>query len=444
MTDCINVPWPTTRIDPRETNLQAGYDLADNDLAVWGRHLNKSVTGAVYDITRAGTPRIGQGGGILVTDDANSYYTNANPIPVTPATSSYAIDLEVDANPTGTRYPLVNGSATGADIRIDAAGVLSISFDRATLASTAAGFCNGKGPMRVAGIFDGVNQHLIINRRLIASSAVAPAALVGFFGLGQHGTIRKAQVYRARRTLADEQVSYVRDFARKVVYSWQPHDCGEGPAGGIVTGATGDTWNCPYGDATLKFVWMTEPRLRQKQLALTGVNNQSPCRLEFPHTRMPSFGTWRWGTVARSLAATPEVYLAQLPRQTHAAAASGCYWGRLAVTGGYWTLTWYRENGAAMLTRINTSQAAALGDIVEAAVSRAVDGTWRADVGVNGNWANQGVNAANDVTYLSSNFIGVQPNSGHVLGVVRYQGEMLPGEFPRSDWYAPSLWSLVW
>jgi hypothetical protein len=335
--DVVNRPYPQAIIQPDEPNLQAGWDLRDNDLAVFGRHPNKSVTGAAYDIVRAGTPRIGQGGGVLVTDDANSYYTNAVAIPVTPATSAYAIEIDVDANPTATRYLLTNGSATGADIRLSNTGVLSVTFDRATLSSTAAGFCNGKGPMRVAALFDGVNQHLVVNRRIIDSDAVAPAALVGFFAIGQHGTIRKAQVYRTVRSLAEESAAYVSQSARRVKFSWTPVSCGEGPASGVLTGSTpGGYATCPSGGATMQFVWRPDLSIPNGgRLCLTDSNPAGQRRIALAHTRMPVFGSWLLRYQVRDPATDSfQFALTQMPDVDYTAAGSQSYHVNLRQVAG--------------------------------------------------------------------------------------------------------------
>lgn len=433
MSDVLNVPYPKSVIQSNEPGLITGYDFQDNELSTWGKYCNKcSVTGAVYDITRAGTPRIGQGGGIFVTDDANSYYTNAAAIPVTPTTSAYAVEIEIDANPTATRYLLVNGSATGADIRLSNTGVLSATFDRATLSSTAAGFCNGKGPMRAAALFDGVNQHLVVNRRVIDSDAVVPAALAGFFGIGQHGTVRKAQVYRAVRPLAEESAAYVSQFAKRVKFSWMPVSCGEGPAGGILTGSTpGGYATCPSGGATMQFVWRPDLSIPSGgRLALTDSGAISMRRIAIAHTRQPVFGSWDFSFDVRDpLTDDVIIGLTPLPETDPTIAGSGSFWFRShRVPNPWWRTEVHFENGASIID-VDMADVIQAGDRIHVRVTHDVSGDWRV-YAYNSRqnswyWRNA---VGNSVATLTSNYVVAAPRGSYLFGVSKQQGEATPHE----------------
>ena len=383
MADLIINQSPSRFSDPDESNVAAHYTLAENELSVWGRHLNRhNLFGAAYDLTRAGAPRCGgKNGGIYAVDSANDYYTKATPVAVSAATSAYVIEIDdIVTNPTATRYLLVNGSATGFDIRIDNTGVLSITFDRATLSSTAANFCNGKGPMRVAGLYDLVkNQYLVINGKVIDTDLVNCVAPGGFFALGQHGCITRAKVHNAIRSVEQERADYVREFAKKVLFSWTPRDTGEGPAGGILTGSTpGGYATCPLGAATMQFVW--RPDLSHPaggRLCLTDSAVGAMSRIDIEYGNRPWFGSWLIEYQVRD-PNTDSLRVGFTPRRgvDFTAAGSDSYWVNMRNNGGgWWRTSVYLANGAQIDGADILLANVAANSRCKALITREVDGT---------------------------------------------------------------------
>jgi hypothetical protein len=434
--DVVDRAYPQAIIQPDEPNLYAGWDFANNDLAVWKKHPNKArLGGALYDLIPSavfGVSRVGQGGGIYSVDNPASSWTCAPVIPVPSTTSAYAMELDVESNPTALRYLLVNGSVSGYETRISNTGVISISFDRATMSSSAAGFGIGRGQMRVAGIFDGVNQHLVISGRLIDSDAVAPAAPVGYFAVGEHTTIRKVQVYNAIKSLAQERAAYVSQFAKNVVWSWTPVSCGEGPASGVLTGSTpGGYATCPSGGATMQFVWRSDLSIPNGgRLCLTDSNPAGQRRIALAHTKMPVFGSWILRYQVRDPATDSfQFALTQLPDVDYTAAGSQSYHVNLRqVAGPWWRASLYYENGA-QIDAVDTPSLPIVGDRGALLLTHAVDGTWQIESYLDSlkSWFWSAA-APVHVTQLSSNYLVIAPRGAYVESAHRCQSEMTSAE----------------
>lgn len=393
------------------------------------------VRGAIHDIygstdlnTRRGLPLAGHGCGIQATDSGNyGWGTAATPWPVTPTVCAYVIDLEVPSQPTARRYHLVNGSVAGAEISTDNGGLLGVSFDRVNFVTAAANLLVGRGRARVAGLYDGANQHLVINGTLIASGAVVPAAPNGYAALGEHGTIRDATIYSAQRTLAEDRADYVRDFARQVVWQWTPHR----EFASIATGTTGgtDDWWCPLGAATMGIV--LRPDLSHPsggRLALTDTQAVSLNRIEFPFRR-PWFGSWLIEYEVRNTA-TDSMVVGFAPTRgaDPTMAGSNAYWihTRL-VAGPWWRSSVYLANGAQIDAADAPTGTPIAGNRCKVMVSRAVNGNiqvWQQTPG--GWWWSAAV--GNDVNVLEEGFISLAPRGAYIERVTYYHGEMTPHE----------------
>jgi len=426
--------YPRRALSANTPNLAAGWTFEEGELGAFNRYLNHAASGAPYDLlptAAIGVGRIGQGGGLYSVDDPNSSFTCVPVIPVTPATSAYVMEFEVEANPSVLRYLLVNGSVSGAEVRISAAGIISISFDRVTMSSTAAAFGNGKGPMRVAGLFDGANQHLVINGRLIDSDAVVPAAQVGFFAVGEHTTIRRAEIYGAIRSLAEERASYVREFARKVVWQWKPLEEGEGPAGGILTGAVGPDWTCPLGAKTMQFVWrpdLSDPNGGRLTLTNSVVDT---ARIDFEIGPQPVFGSWLIEYTVRDPATDRlRVALNSIRGQDFTAAGSNAYWLEMYNNGGgWWRTSLYLANGAQIDGADSFLTDVVAGTRMKCLLTHHPDGSWQV-YGYNHNTRTWGWTAATpvDVNVLTTSCVTISPRGCYVERITRYQGEMTPHE----------------
>jgi len=282
---------------------------------------------------------------------------------------------------------------------------------------------------------DGVLQRFLINGRLADSDAGALGVPAGLHRPGYHGEISRIKIHAV--SLGGDsayRASYVREFARELIYAWRPERVGEGPAGGIATGSVGEgDWFCPLGAATMAFGLVRSARLAAGQsLALRSTGAVGQECLAFAHPKAPAFGSWDWGFLADDLACQPMVGLSPLRTTWLAAAAGGTYYTLVQVAAGLWQATLHRDNGAALLT-VTHPTAAAVGDLVSVRFSRDVSGNWRLRLVVNGVVASSAA-VANDVTYLDSNYVVVAPRKGKILGFVRHQGEAEPEEVAVPRW----------
>jgi hypothetical protein len=430
---------PRSLIRPDTPDLLAGYDFRDNDLAVFGYHPNKAAAGgAAYDLnTLIGLPLVGYSGGMMVTDAAaGRRCAAATPIPVTAGTSAYAIELSgIEANPTATRYPLINGSVDGFEFRISNTGVLSCSFDRATMSSTAAGILNGKGPVRAAAVYDGASQHLMLNGVVYDSDAVVPDAPDGYFAVGEHGTMDKAEVYRARRTVAQERADYVRDFAKRIVWQWQPRDVGEGPAGGILTGSHSGVggWTCPLGAATMGFVWRPDLSIPNGgRLCLTDSGALAMNRIDLEYGSRPFFGSVLieyetrnpvWGGDSLIVGFTPRRGV------DCTAAGSNSYWLNMYNNGGGWfRSSLYLANGAQIDGADILATTVTANMRMKCLLTRAVNGDFQVYTYCPATGWGWTAAVGNDVTVLSEGCVSIAARGPHVERITMLQGELTPHE----------------
>lgn len=420
---------PDRRIRPDDPNLLLGFDFADGDLSTWSRYPNKAVLGgAAYDlVTRAGTPLIGYSGGLYAFDSATAYWQGP---------AGAAVDLSMEAcwplAPTAARVPVWNGTnaGTGHVISTVAGGFVIASMNGFGVSSTTAYSVIGRGPFRADVWHDGALQRLLVNGRLADSDAVAPGVPAGFLRAGYHGEILKIKA----RTVslgsdATYREQYIREFAKRVVYHWQPVSVGEGPAGGIPSGAVGEgDWYCASGGASLAFVWRPNLSLPAGgQLALTDSGALSARRLAFQHGKAPAFGSWLYVYQIRTTATDNPIFgITPLRDSDPTAAAAGSYRAQGISTGAVWRTTLHRDNGAALITVDHPLPVA--GDTLAILHTRHPSGDHRLFAALNWTWYGNESTVANDVTYLSTNFVHVEPRGSYVLGHVRYQGEVVPGE----------------
>uniref|UniRef100_A0A6M3XXX0 Lectin/glucanase superfamily protein n=1 Tax=viral metagenome TaxID=1070528 RepID=A0A6M3XXX0_9ZZZZ len=440
MSDSIIRPYPPRLADPHEPGVLAHYTFGDGELAQFGRYLNHHADyGAALDLpTRTGCPLVGQGGGVYVNNSAGTdTWGRATPVPVTPTAQTHVLECEHTTAATATRYPYMNGSASSAYAMFRAvAPWASFSLNAAVTQVSSGINALGRGPLQYALGYDAATgeQFLMLSGREVGRIAVVPGAVAGLHCYGNHGTFRRAKIYNINLTPAQIRATYVREFARELIYAWRPERVGEGPAGGIPTGAVGEgDYFCPLGAATLRFDFVRSARLASGGvLALANAGALGSERLAFTHPKAAAFGSWSWGLLANDLTCQPMVGLA--PQRTNwlAAAGSGCYYTIVYVNAGVWTVVLARENGGALLT-VTHPTAAAVGDLVSVRFSRHPSGDWRLRLIVNGVVASSAA-VANDVTYLHSNYVVVAPRKGQILGVVRHQGEAEPEEVAAPRW----------
>lgn len=427
MSDANNCPMAERHADPTEAGVH--FTFGEGEQATFSRFLCRGAAGAAFDLTtRVGVPLVGHGGGVYVADDAGSYHQGA----VYPAGVAMAGEHQVDALPAAARIVAQNGAQHLA--RVDAAGQFEASLNSGATYSTAAWNATGRGPFHWVVDHDGANQRLWINRRLADSDAVALGVPAGNIQVGRTGTARRLRCLPAR---PDVNALYLGDFARRVVYAWKPWRVGEGPAGGIATGAVGEgDWYCPSGGASLAFVWrhdLSEPG--GGHLALTDSGALSMRRLDFMHTKMPSFGSWLVEYEVRNPAFGADGLIVGLTPQRGVdptAAGSGSYWVTAGNNGGgWWRSSLYYQNGA-QIDAVDCDVAnVPAGTRCKLLLTRTVAGdwqtyTWRSS---DNRWYWSTV-TGNDVAALSSSYLTIAPRGAYVSRVTRYAGEMLPSELP--------------
>ncbi len=426
--DCNNIPFAERHADLAEPGVH--FTFGEGEWAQWSRYLCRGAAGAAYALsTRVGTPLVGHGGVVYVADCAGSYVQGA----VYAAGVAMAGEHQVDALPAAARIVAQNGAQHLA--RVDAAGQFEASLNSGATYSTAAWNMTGRGPFHWAITHDGANQNLYINRRLADSDAVALGVPAGNIQIGRTGTSRRV---RLPPTQPDVGTLYLRDFARRVVYQWRPLDVGEGPAGGIPTGAVGEgDWYCPSGGATLQFVWVRDLSLPSGGfLALTDSGALSMRRLDFMLSKRAMFGSW----LIRYKLRNP-VFGGDNPRiglnrcrgdDMTAAGAQSIWWDAFNTGGGWWRNQLSRENAG--LIGVDADHAAtAAGDDCMTLITHHVDGTLRiySMSRMLGSWFWRLAAVVNDVTWLSYNYISIAPRQSYIRSVYAYQGEMLPSELPE-------------
>ena len=433
MADLVLNPYPQPWINPDEPGLLAGYTPhCDNELAQWGRVLNRAASGAIYDLSvRVGCPIVGQGGGILVTDNSANAQRSPVVIPVPPATQAHEVDMQYDALPTATRYVVAPGWNSGTYLIVVNGIGTRITLNNAGT-FTVIGDMSGRGPHRVGFSYDGANQFACLNGRFVAQNACAPTAIGGPGHVGDHSTVRLWKAYNINKTVAEFRASYIREFARKVVYQWKPSAVGERS---FATGNVGEgDFYCPSGGAGLSTVW--RPNLSEPgggHLALTGDNAPSMARLDFMHPRMPIFGSWLIEYEVRNPAwagDSPIIGFTPMRGVDPTVAGSQSYWLNMYNNGGGWFRTsLYYENGAQIDGADLFAASVLANDRNKCLLTHDVDGSWQVYT-YNSSIRRWGWTTATpiDVSNLNSNYLTIIPRGGYVTGVTRYQGSMTPHE----------------
>jgi hypothetical protein len=221
---------------------------------------------------------------------------------------------------------------------------------------------------------------------------------------------------------ASIRASYVREFARRIVYQWTPRDVGEGPAGGILTGSTpGGYATCPSGGATLKFEFS---RILDG-LALTDSGALSARRIQFDCMSRPFFGSYKNKYIVRSNAIGGDNPLTSFYGVRNADFTTGttalAYTVGASNVAGSWATVLYR-NATTLLT-VN-SPLPINGSICETLFSRHPSGDMRLYAKVNNVWYGSPGTVSNDVTYLNTSYIGIAPRGSYVGSITCFQGEM--------------------
>ena len=439
MSDIFFNPYPARFVDPNEPGLLAAYTFADGELAQWGKYINRARTGAAYDLaTRVGTPLVGQGGGVYVAESQTSYF--AATVPGSATQSRYTFDLELTSMPVALNVPMaVHGTVAGgrtylAYSDLGTGLVLCSLNDFATWSGTAFPV-TGRGRILYDVGYNGTHQQMWTNGILADSDAVVAVVPNGQFRIGNFGTMRAAKIktgVNSGMDAASIRASYIREFARKVVYQWKPSAVGERS---FATGNVGEgDFYCPVGGAGLSTVWRTnlsEPG--GGHLALTGDGAPSMARLDFMHPRMPIFGSWlieyevrnpAWGGDSPIIGFTP------MRGVDPTAAASNSYWLNMYNNGGGWFRTsLYYENGAQIDGADLFAASVLANDRNKCLLSHDVDGSWQVYT-YNSSIRAWGWTVATpvNVASLSTNYLTIIPRGGYVTGVTRYQGSMTPHE----------------
>jgi hypothetical protein len=420
MSDILFNLHPKRFIQSDEPGLVAGYTFADNELAQWGKYINRANTGAGFDLTtRVGTPLVGQGGGLRSYDGASQWAGVVNA-----QSFAYRAHMEFEVTPPGFAQVVYNQPH---QIRTFA-GTVDCTFDGISTVTTPFNLV-GRGPFEASFYHNGTNLRAFCNGVFVNQIAcAAPAVPAGSCFIGR-GTTAKAVRFYASGYLSDATIraSYVKDFASKVLWQWQPRDCGEGPAGGILTNSIipfGEFF-CPLGSANLKFVYIRDVHGNDGSLFLNETTVGSH-RISFPVHR-PFFGSWFINQVISNPATDDSQISFDTIRGESVSGGSGAsYWIRSHQSGGLWSLEWMR-GGVGPLTSV-TMPVPVANSRIQILGTRRVDGVFQIHARVfGGKWYSSALSAA-DTTYLTTSYISLLPRGGYLGQMSYYQGEMLSHE----------------
>ena len=429
MADVISNFYPVHHVDPGEPGLVAAYTFSANELAQFGRYLNRARSGAIYDLTTSvGTPIIGQGGGVYVHDAVGSYWQGTS----YSGGSRIRALVNVTSAPAGTRAIFQNGNRYL--IYLSSANQPYISLDGGVTYTGWLTNISNRGPVLIDGwLTEGLMQRLYANGTYCNQGGpVTAGATAGYMQCGRHSEIRMAAVYdpaSARITDAQIRASYVRDFARHIIWQWTPRDVGEGPAGGILTGSHSGVggWTCPLGASTMSFVWRADLSIPSGgRLCLTDTQTTTLNRIDFEYGSRPWFGSYLIEYQVRN-PASDNLVVGWLPIRgaDPTAAGSASYWVHVRPTGGVYRSSVYYANSTEIVGVDMTTPAA--GDRCAVLVTRHPSGDIRVySLGRNG-WTACSA-AVNHVTSLSEGCMTVAPRGAYVERVTMFQGEMMPEE----------------
>lgn len=434
MADVNSAFYPTRHIDPNEPGLQAAYCFQDGELAVHGRYLNRAALGgAALDLaTRSGTPIIGPSGGMMAVDHGS--WWQGTTVDVGALNFAYALEIDFPTTPGANQVIYQNGGGTHAIYN-------SLGIVAATLTGGASTIVTpynvvGRGPALYHVLYDGVTCYLLANGTVADFDAVvALNTNVGLQYMRGPGDHRAHRVYNRRLTVAQARASYVRDFASKVLWQWQPRDVGEGPAGGILTGSYSGVggWTCPLGAATMSFVWrndLSDPA--GGRLTLTDTQKVNLNRIDFEYGSRPWFNSWLVEYEVRD-PATDDMIIGWTPRRgvDPTAAGSQSYYMRCwTAAGPWWRVGLFYENGAQIDGADAPFPGPVAGDRCKALITRDVDGsiqTWNyVPSPQRGWWWTTAV--GNNVATLAEGNICIAPRGCYVERVTAFQSSMTPHE----------------
>lgn len=436
MADVIQNQSPARFIDPTEPYLVVGYNYADNQLAQFGRYLNLAGAGAAYDLTTpVGTPIIGPNGGLFKNDDAGSYRQGAT-YTVGNTSFHYRVVHVQNAAPTADRIVFINGVQHW--MAIPAAGTPYFTPNNGGGISISPFSTVGRGLCCWDAIYSGGTLTWLCNGRQVDQDVIAagvPAA--GALAVGRHGEHLATKVYTATATVDQCRASYVREFAKRLKFSWVPKDVGEGPAGGILTGSTpGGYATCPSGAASMQFVWVNDLSAPGGgYLTLTDSGALSMRRIDIALTKQPMFGSWLIRYKLRNPVFggdNPRIGLIGMPGADMTAAGSRSIWVESLNNGGGWWRTQVQRENAGLIGVDADIDVSVMGpgDDCATLLTHGVDGNFRvwAFSRMRGAWAWRAAAVVNDVNFLDYNWISIAPRGSYIKSVHAYQSEMDPHE----------------
>lgn len=421
-------PSPSRSIDPNEPYLLAGYTC--NPEGSPARIINKTGNPVFDLITPNGVPLIGYNNGILSENSAlNSWSCAAGPA-TGAVTYRYRIIHRQDVAPAAADR-LILYNAVNHYFASELVGLGAVYFFTGIGSSISPFTAVGRGECVWDATYANGTLTLYCNGRQVDQDVVASVAPAGGLYIGYHGETTEAKVFSASATAAQVRSEYVRDHARRVIWQWTPGEDGEGPVGGILTGAVGHNWTCPLGAATMQFVWrpdLSDPN--GGRLALTN-SVVDTARIDFEIGPRPVFGSWlvEW-TVRDPATDSLQVALNSIRGQDYTAAGSNAYWIWSRLVAGPWFRTsLFLANGAQIDAADCAFPGPIAGDRMKALLTHHPDGSWQVYIYCRslGSWY-WSVAAPADVTVLSTSCLTVAPRGAYVERVTFYNGELTPHE----------------
>lgn len=427
MSDSIRRQYPPRNLQP-EVGVVASHTC--DTVGSPPRVVNKQGD-AAYDLTtKAGTPKVGYGGGVYCVDEAGSYwqgttYSTGN------TSFHYRLVHEQRTATTVDRIIFING--VQHRFAAPAAGTIYFTPNNGGGLSISPFSTVGRGPCVWDALYSGGTLTLLCNGRQADQdviAAVAPAG--GVMAVGRHGEHLMTKVYNATETVVDARASYAEEFAKPVTHSWKPNAVGEGPAGGIRTGSFGPDWSCPLGGATLQYVWRTDlSEPAGGHLALTDSGALSMRRIDIQGSRCPVFGSWIIDYEVRDPATDDMIFaLSSIPGQDPTLAGSGAYWVRMyTAPGPWWRAGLYLANGAQIDAVDLPFPGPIAGDRGQLLITHSVDGSWQMYNRVRSLklWYWSAATPV-DVGQLWTKDYTIIPRGMYINGFYRLQSEITPHE----------------
>lgn len=407
--------FPERYARPGEPGVAAHYIFRPEELAQ-GRWLDRQ--GGGLDMTTVQqTPRVGPNGGIRGNrEGAFGSWWRGTVVPVGITNFAYTLEHEQTTLCTGFVGIAINGVTKS--FWTTNTGRVGCSFAGGVTSETPFSTV-GRGIVRYDALYDGSDQILVANGRLVDQDAVVPSALGANLDIGQHGITTRYKPHNVRRTVAEARAEYVREFAREVIHLWKPVEEGETNATGLITNSKiGDIF-VPSGSSSLKFVWLRD--MNRLALQRSGVSTD---RIAYPRPDRPMYGTY--GIKFRILSNNTTEYMyfgVQKDRGENAidTASIENYHIRYGWDGAKTVIGLYTGNTAVIsYVTVNTPNNDTDHEIVFA---RCVSGIWYLYLD------NQLIGSATNSTFnLKGGYFVLYPGSCQVYETVEYQSEMEPRE----------------